>query len=72
MDALYSSKSMDCFAFVLDMILPAPCGAELFHSTFPLPTARIEPSLILIGINTFSPECAAMAPFLRIISLTSI
>ena len=36
------------------------------------PTASTLPSLIFIGISTFSPLWAAIAPFLKIISSVSI
>ena len=64
--------SMVALALVLDIMRPAPWGAEQFHSGLPLPTAITDPSLMLIGIRTFSPAWAAMAPLRSIISSVSM
>ena len=49
-----------------DIRRPAPCGADWFQSSLPLPTQIREPSRIFIGIIRRSPFLADTAPFRRI------
>ena len=50
------------FTFSRFMILPEPCGAERFQSILPSPVPGMIPSLILMGMITFSPDLADIAP----------
>ena len=50
------------FTFSRFMILPEPCGAEQFQSILPSPVPRMIPSLILMGMITFSLDLADIAP----------
>ena len=68
----YSDTVKDCFASARLIKRPAPCGAEKFQSSFPLPSQIKLPSRILMGISNRSPFCAETEPLRKIILSVSM
>ena len=59
-------------AVVRDIRRPAPCGAEQFQSSLPLPMQMSEPSRMFIGMMRRSPAMAETAPLRMMLCFKSM